>query len=176
MTTTATTAPAATTTAATTAPAKPKQYTVGISETGKRDVTELRQEFTRPASVKGNPPVAMSEKELIEVLFKVASDRRYKIVEETNETGETALVTVDLFEVEWSAIKARDYVETPKVPTVEGLIAQIRKYGAALNLSEERIQSMIQAAGCWSIMQSPLPHMGEGTGGGELQNTSLPLR
>jgi len=138
-----TTATAATTT---TTAAAAKQFTCGITEDLKNTLKETRLEFTRPAKVKGAPPVPMSEKECLEVLHKVASDRRFKVVEETSETGETSLVTFDLFEVEWKGIVERDYPENTKTPTIDGLVAQIRKYGAALKMGEDAIQAMITAA------------------------------
>jgi sulfur relay (sulfurtransferase) DsrC/TusE family protein len=142
-------------TTTTTAAKAPKQFTFGVTEKHKKELGELRKDFTRPAAVAKAPPVAMSEKELIEVLYKVASDRRFKVEIKKDENGadiydadgilETE--TIDLFEKEWEAIKVRDYSEqVSKTPTIEGLVAQIRKYGAALDLSAEMIQSMIDNA------------------------------
>jgi hypothetical protein len=150
MTTTTTT----TTTTAATATAK-KQYTFGVSESMKAQLAEFRMDFTRPAAVKNSPPVPMSEKECLEVLFQVASDRRFKTVEVLGEDGLPAydadglpeFKTLDLVGDAWEAIKVRDYSETiNKSPTIAGLEAQIRKYGKALNLSESSILSMIEAA------------------------------
>lgn len=149
-TTTATTAAATTTTAA-----KPKQYTFGVSESLKTQLAEFRLDFTRPAAVKNSPPVPMSEKECLEVLYQVASDRRFKTVEVLGEDGMPSydsdgmpeFKTLDLVGDAWEAIKVRDYSDSvSKSPTIAGLEAQIRRYGKALNLSESSIMSMIEAA------------------------------
>lgn len=140
----------------------PKQFTFGVTETAKTELGELRKEFTRPAAVAKAPAVPMSEKELIEVLHTVATDRRFKVVpamelvevdgekievQALDTDGNPAFETVDLFEVEWQKIKARDYSEqVSKSPTIDGLIAQVRKYGKALNLSEDAIAAMIASA------------------------------
>ena len=132
--------------------AKPKQFTFGVSEAHKNEIGELRKDFTRPAAVKNAAPVAMSEKEALEVLYKVATDRRFKTVEvldadgnpEFDADGIQKFETVDLFEKEWEAIKLRDYSEAiAKTPTIAGLEAQIRKYGKALNLTEEHIATLL---------------------------------
>lgn len=151
-----------TTTPVVAATAKKTQFTFGVSERNKLELTEFRKDFTRPAAVKNAPPVPMSEKELIEVLFKVTTDRRFVVtpvmetvevdgekvsIETYDEEGNQVFLTTDLVEVEWEAIKARDYSESiAKTPTIEGLIASVRKYGAVLKLSEEAIQAMIDAA------------------------------
>lgn len=146
-----TTTPVATT-------AKPKQFTFGVSEKIKGDLTELRNEFSRPAAVKNAEPVAMTEKEILEVLHTVATDRRFKVVEvmETvdgielqamDEDGNPKFETVDLFEVEWSKIKERDYSATATDPnSTESIIKSLRKVGAQLKLSDESIQKMIDNA------------------------------
>ena len=104
----------------------PKQYTFGVTETHKKILGELRNEFTRPAAVAKAPPVAMSEKELIEVLYEVATNRRFRAQQQQDEhgqpvfdgEGQPVIDTVDLFAEEWEKIKARDYVEgaTPRDP------------------------------------------------------------
>lgn len=142
----------ATTTAA---PKVPKQFTFGVTENHKKELGELRKDFTRPAAVAKAPPVTMSEKELIEVLYNVATDRRFKVEIKKDESGADVYdtdgiletETVDLFEKEWEKIKVRDYSEqVSKTPTIDGLIAQIRKYGASLNLSKDTIEKMIANA------------------------------
>lgn len=151
MNTTTTTTTASTVTASTVK----KQYTFGVSEAHKTEIGELRQDFTRPAAVKNAPAVPMSEKEALEILWIVATDRRYKTTELLDEAGNAVLdsdglpefQTIDLFEQEWEKIKVRDYSETiTKTPTIAGLEAQIRKYGKALNLTEESIMQMIESA------------------------------
>lgn len=152
-----------TTTAAPTATTKaPKQFTFGISENLKNEMAEFRKEFTRPAAVKGAPPVVMSEREAFECLHTVATDRRFKtvpVMESVEIDGETVEVqaldedgnpvfkTKDLIADAWEAIKTRDYSESvSKTPTIDGLVAQIKKYGAALNMSDDAIAAMIAAA------------------------------
>lgn len=144
-----------TTTTATTTAAK-KQFTFGVSENMKEQLGEFRMDFTRPAAVKNAPPVPMSEKECLEVLYQVASDRRFKTVPVINdETGEQVLdvdglpefQTLDLIGDAWESIKLRDYSEQlSKTPTIAGLEASIRKYGKSLNLTEAAIEAMISTA------------------------------
>ena len=97
----------------------------------------------------------MSEKECLEVLYQVASDRRFKTVEVLGDDGLPVydgdglpeFQTLDLIADAWESIKLRDYADSvSKVPTIAGLETQIRKYGKALNLSESSIMSMIEAA------------------------------
>ena len=137
------------------ATAAKKQFTFGVSENMKETLGEFRMDFTRPAAVKNAPAVPMSEKECLEVLFQVASDRRFKTVPVLGDDGEQALdedglpefQTLDLIGDAWEAIKVRDYSEqVSKTPTIQGLEAQIRKYGKALNLTEESILKMIESA------------------------------
>ena len=144
-----------TTTTTTTAAVTKKQFTFGVSESLKSQLAEFRLDFTRPAAVKNAPAVSMSEKECLEVLFQVASDRRFKAVEIIGEDGcpvydadgMPEFQTLDLISDAWEAIKLRDYAESvSKTPTIAGLEAQIRKYGKALNLSEASIVSMIESA------------------------------
>jgi len=142
-------------TTTTTTTAAKKQFTFGVSESLKSQLAEFRLDFTRPPAVKNAPAVPMSEKECLEVLFQVASDRRFKTVEVLGEDslpiydadGMPEFQTLDLIGDAWEAIKLRDYADSiSKVPTIAGLETQIRKYGKALNLSESSIMSMIQAA------------------------------
>jgi hypothetical protein len=141
-------------TTTTTAPVK-KQFTFGVSESMKSQLAEFRTDFTRPAAVKNAPAVPMSEKECLEVLFQVASDRRFKTIEVLGDDGLPAydsdglpeFETLDLIADAWEAIKSRDYSDSvSKVPTIAGLEAQIRKYGKALNLTEDSILKMIESA------------------------------
>jgi len=151
-----------TTTAAPATAKKPVQFTFGITENLKNEATELRKGFTRPAAVAKAPPVPMSEKECFEVLYKVATDRRFKTVpvmesvevdgeavevQALDEDGNPVFETKDLIGEAWEAIKVRDYSETvSKTPTIDGLVNQIRKYGAALGLSEDAIAAMVATA------------------------------
>lgn len=128
----------------------------------KLELTELRKDFTRPAAVKNAEPVDMTEKEILEVLFIVASDRRFKVVpviesvelngetvevQALDEDGELAFETIDLFEKQWETIKARDYSDSAaSLNTTEKIIASLRKVGKALNLSEDTLQTMIDNA------------------------------
>ena len=91
---------------------KPKQFLVGISEATKQAVNEAREDFTRPAANPTADAVMATEKEMIEIIWTVASDRRYKKVEEMDDQGVISLVTIDLFSQQWEAIKARDYSTT----------------------------------------------------------------
>jgi len=147
-----------------------KQYTFGVSESHKAIFGEFRSEFTRPAAVAKAPPVSMSEKELLEVLYKVATDRRFvtrPVMESVEVDGENVEVqshdedgfpkfeTIDLFEIEWEKIKAREYSESvSKTPTVAGLVASIRNYAKKLGLSEEKIQAMISQAEMSASMEA----------------------
>ena len=143
-----------TTTTTTTAVTK-KQFTFGVSESMKTQLAEFRLDFTRPAAVKNAPAVPMSEKECLEVLFQVASDRRFKTIEVLNDDGTQAMdsdglpeyQTLDLIGDAWESIKLRDYAESvSKTPTIAGLEVQIRKYGKALHLTEATIMKMIESA------------------------------
>lgn len=147
-------------TTTTTPAAKPvkKQWNVGVNPADKSLVAELCGEFKRPAAVKGAPDVAASEREIVEIALKVATDRRFQVVpvmetvdgvevQSIDTDGQPKFETVDLFEKEWDAIKVRDYSETvSKAPTLEGLIASIRKYGKTLAMEEAAIDAMIAAA------------------------------
>jgi len=142
-------------TTTTTTTAAKKQFTFGVNELMKTQLAEFRLDFTRPAAVKNAPAVPMSEKECLEVLFKVASDRRFKTVEVIGEDGSQVIdsdglpefQTLDLIGDAWEEIKLRDYAESvSKTPTIAGLEAQIRKYGKALNLTEDSILKMIESA------------------------------
>ena len=144
-----------TTTATTTAPATKKQFTFGGSEVMKLQLAEFRTDFTRPAAVKNSPAVPMSEKECLEVLYQVASDRRFKTVEVLGDDGLPSydsdgmpeFKTLDLIGEAWESIKLRDYSESiSKSPTIAGLEASIRKYGKSLNLTEMAIEAMIATA------------------------------
>lgn len=140
---------------ATTAASVKKQFTFGVTENHKNLITELRGDFTRPAAVKNAPPVIMSEKEALEVLYTVATDRRFKVEVVKDENGGDVydadgileMKTVDLFETAWNDIKARDYSDSamPKDP-IAALEASIRKYGKSLNLTAETIENMIASA------------------------------
>lgn len=121
----------------------------------KSELAEFRSDFTRPAAVKNAPPVPMSEKECLEVLHTVATDRRFKTVPVLDEAGEQVMdsdglpefQTLDLIGDAWEAIKLRDYSEqVSKTPTIQGLEASIRKYGKAINLTEAAIEEMIATA------------------------------
>lgn len=91
---------------------KPKQFLVGISEATKQAVNEAREDFNRPAANPTADPVMATEKEMIEIIWTVASDRRFKTVEEMDNEGFISQSTVDLFSQVWETIKARDYSTT----------------------------------------------------------------
>jgi hypothetical protein len=144
------------------ATAKPKQFTFGVSEKVKGDLTELRNEFSRPAAVKNAEPVTMTEKEILEVIHTVATDRRFKTIpvmesfevdgekieaQAIDEDGNPKFETIDLFEIEWEKIKSRDYSAIVTDPnSTESIIKSLRKVGAQLKLSDESIQKMIDNA------------------------------
>jgi hypothetical protein len=143
----------------TTTAAIKKQFNVGSRQADKETIAELCSEFTRPAAVAKAPPVKMSEKEALEVLLTVATDRRFKSSPKVDEDGYSILdtdgtpemETVDLFEVEWEKIKARDYgdnaAKTPRITaTTQSLIEQVRTLGKQLAMSEGEIQAMIHNA------------------------------
>ena len=139
-----TTAPVATT-------AK-KQHTFGVSEKCKTEITELRKDFTRPAAVKNAPAVPMSEKEALEVLYKVATDRRFRVDypldEEGNytydEEGQIITTTTDLFDLEWKAIQSRDYSESSAVSELDKRLATARKFSKILGSSDDEIAELLE--------------------------------
>jgi hypothetical protein len=143
----------------TAAKSTPKQFTFGTTENLKNTLSEFRQEFTRPGSTKSVPTVAMSEKECMEILFKVASDRRFKVVpvmekleidgeqievETYDELGSPIVETLDLFAIEWETIKARDYADenTAKTPLDKDL-ALTRKLCKMLDSSEAELEDAL---------------------------------
>jgi hypothetical protein len=144
-----------TTTTTTTATAAKKQFTFGVSESMKSQLAEFRLDFTRPPAVKNAPAVPMSEKECLEILYTVATDRRFKTVEVLGDDGlpiydadgHPEFQTLDLIGDAWESIKVRDYSNSvSKVPTIAGFEAQIRKYGKDLKMSENWILNMIESA------------------------------
>jgi len=111
--------------------AKPKQFLVGISESTKASVNEAREDFTRPPANPTADPVMATEKEMIEIIWTVASDRRFKTIEEMDDQGFVSQSTVDLFSQVWETIKARDYSTTRmakvKLDTPEAIQAEIER-------------------------------------------------
>jgi hypothetical protein len=110
---------------------KPKQFLVGISESTKASVNEAREDFTRPPANPTADPVMATEKEMIEIIWTVASDRRFKTVEEMDSEGFVSQSTVDLFSQVWETIKARDYSTTRmakvKLDTPEAIQDEINR-------------------------------------------------
>lgn len=106
---------------------KPKQILCGISEATKAAVAEIREDFTRPAANPNAKPVLATEKEMLEILWTVATDRRYKKVEEMDDQGVVSLVTIDLFTQQWEAIKERDYSPKASLNTHQGIQAEINR-------------------------------------------------
>jgi hypothetical protein len=135
-----------TTTAATAA--KPKQITCGINEADKALVKAFSEELTRPAAVKGASDVGASEREIIAIALKIATDCRFQEVEtvedfldvEENELGEYIEVTrtrpgvaiVDLFEIEWEVIKAAYDTPASRVSKVSTLQSELADAKAEL--------------------------------------------
>ena len=112
--------------------AKPKQFLVGISESTKASVNEAREDFTRPPANPTADPVMATEKEMIEIIWTVASDRRFKtIVTQMDDQGFVSQSTVDLFSQVWETIKARDYSTTRmakvKLDTPEAIQDEINR-------------------------------------------------
>jgi hypothetical protein len=111
--------------------AKPKQFLVGISESTKASVNEAREDFTRPPANPTADPVMATEKEMIEIIWTVASDRRFKTIEEMDDQGFVSQSTVDLFSQVWETIKARDYSTTRmakvKLDTPEAIQDEINR-------------------------------------------------
>lgn len=107
--------------------AKPKQILCGISESTKASVNEAREDFTRPAANPNAKPVMATEKEMIEILWTVASDRRFKTVEEMDSEGFVSQSTVDLFSQVWEKIKERDYSPKASLDTHQGIQAEINR-------------------------------------------------
>lgn len=116
------------------------QYTVGSTYGEKLAIAELCLEFDRPGS--GNKTVKMSEKECLEILFKVATDKRFvtlpimeKIevdgeeieVQSIDDDGSLMFETKDLISEEWEAIKSRDYAEVAKVGKTYQLSSDLNK-------------------------------------------------
>ncbi len=148
-----TTAPVATTIVTPTAAKAAKQYTCGISERCKNEITEFRKGFTRPAAVKNAPPIPMSEKEALEILFKVATDRRFRVDYPTDDAtgeyqydgnGQIITITTDLVEAEWKAIQSRDYSENSAVNELDKRIAVARKFSKIRGSSDAEIAELIE--------------------------------
>ena len=106
---------------------KPKQILCGISEATKQAVNEAREDFTRPAANPNAKPVMATEKEMLEILWTVASDRRFKTVEEMDDEGFVSQSTVDLFTQQWEKIKERDYSPKASLDTHQGIQAEINR-------------------------------------------------
>jgi hypothetical protein len=132
-----------------------KQYTIGASYGDKLAIAELCQEFERPGT--GGKQVKMSEKEAIEALYKVATDRRFStvpVMESVEIDGELFEVqamdcdgnlqfqTNDLIADAWEEIKARDY----SAAKVKSPIDQINSLAKSLKLSQEMLESLLAAA------------------------------
>jgi hypothetical protein len=136
----------------------PKQYNVGATETLKTLVGELAVDFTRPAAVKNAPEVKATEKEVFEMLYNVATDRRFKptgeMIHEIDADGNQVFdadgtpsmiaEVQDLFEIEWKKILARDYSETSAVSELDKRIAQARKFSKILNSTAEEIEELVE--------------------------------
>jgi hypothetical protein len=133
-----------------------KQYTVGASYGDKLAIAELCQEFERPGT--GGKTVKMSEREAIETLFKVATDRRFvtiPVMESVEIDGELFEVqamdcdgnlqfeTKDLISTAWEEIKARDYSAAAKIKSP---IDQINSLAKSLKLSQDMLESLLAAA------------------------------
>lgn len=130
----------------------PKQFNVGSTQALKAQIAEMVADFTRPAAVKNAPDVKATEKEMLEILVTVATDRRFKTVDKVDENGNPVFdsdgvqefKTVDLFEVEWKKILARDYAETAPVSELEKRLATARKFSKILGSSAEQIETLLE--------------------------------
>ena len=133
-----------------------KQYTVGASYGDKLAIAELCQEFERPGT--GGKQVKMSEREAIEAIYKVATDRRFStvpVMESVEIDGEQIAVqsmdcdgnlqfqTNDLIADAWEEIKSRDYSSAAKVKSP---IDQINSLAKSLKLSQEMLETLLAAA------------------------------
>jgi hypothetical protein len=132
-----------------------KQYTIGASYGDKLAIAELCQEFERPGT--GGKTVKMSEREAIETLFKVATDRRFVTIpamESVEIDGEQIAVqsmdcdgnlqfeTKDLIADAWEEIKSRDY----SAAKIKSPIDQINSLAKSLKLSQEMLETLLAAA------------------------------
>lgn len=134
------------------------QYTVGATYSEKLAIAELCQEFERPGS--GKKSVKMSEKEALECLFKVATDRRFVTVpvmesieidgenvgvQSIDEDGNLIFETKDLIADAWEGIVERDYPTggVKKITTVEDARKQMANLAKQLNLSEESLMKLL---------------------------------
>lgn len=97
---------------------QPKQYTVGANLSDKTMIAEISKEFTRPGAVKGNTVIA-SEREVVEIITKVATDARF------GTDGK------DRFQAEWDAIVERDHAGKG-IATADKLKARIAELEAKL--------------------------------------------
>lgn len=128
-----------------------KQYNVGATEALKAQIAEMVVDFTRPAAVKNAPDVKATEKEMLEILVTVATDRRFKVVGKVDESGNPVFgadgvqefETVDLFECEWKKILARDYSESSAVSELDKRLATARKFSKLLGSSAEEIETLL---------------------------------
>ena len=114
------------------APAKiaKKQYFVGCSEDRKEEIQNLASQYIGPGVTKSYP---MTEKEAVDLLWHVATNRRFETVEETSdETGEITLREVDHFDIEVKRIFAMRDTAPEKGNTKESLMAQMARIQAKL--------------------------------------------
>jgi len=133
--------------------AAPKQLTCGINHAEKELVKLLAKELTRPAAVKGAPDVPASEREVLEMALKIATDRRHVEVDCEEEFLDVRFAAngvdleefkntrpgkkvIDLFEESWEEIKLRDYsspgTRVTKVATLQSQLAEAEAKMAAM--------------------------------------------
>ena len=134
-----------------------KQYTLGASHESKLAIAELCLEFDRPGS--GNKTVKMSEKEALEILFKVATDKRFSTVpvmesveidgekftvQSMDTDGNLVFETKDCIQDEWETIKARDYAESVKTSKSYQLSSDLQKAMDELKKAQDAQASLMK--------------------------------
>lgn len=127
-------------TALPTAKVSPKQTFVGCTADTKTALQELAKSYVGPGVTK---EYAMTEKEVVDLVFHVATNRRFSLVEKVDsETGEVIydddgqpeMCEIDHFELEVKRIFAMRDTKPEKVNynSKESLLAQMAKIKASL--------------------------------------------
>lgn len=114
-----------------------KQYFVGCSEERKTEIQELAAKYVGPGVTK---EYAMTEKEAVDLLWHVATNRRFESSQAVDEycqpsydaDGQPVMDTVDHFELEVKRIFAMRDTAAPVGNSKESLLAQMARIQAKL--------------------------------------------
>jgi hypothetical protein len=114
-----------------------KQYFVGCSEDRKVEIQALAEQYTGPGVTKSYP---MTEKEAVDLLWHVATNRRFESVQAIDEEGlpsydtdgQPAMEVTDHFDLEVKRIFSLRDTAPEKGNTKESLMAQMARIQAKL--------------------------------------------